>query len=60
MNEFLATIPQEQMMLENDMDHVQNNQKEIWRDIDDLTRRIQALEDRRREENDKNWIEEHK
>mmetsp|Transcript_7517 Transcript_7517/g.9364 ORF Transcript_7517/g.9364 Transcript_7517/m.9364 type:complete len:167 (+) Transcript_7517:89-589(+) len=45
-NEFIR--PEEQKALEGDMDHVKKDQETISKDIDDLTRRVQALEERRR------------
>ena len=45
---FLKSIPQEQKALKSDMNHVKRDQKSIGRNIDNLTLRVQALEEKRR------------
>ncbi len=51
--------PDEQKALEGDMSNVKNDQEMIGKDIDDLTKRVQALEERRRkrEESMNKWME---
>lgn len=58
-NDFLTTIPQQQESLQHDMDYVKGEQKELGRNIDNLMKRVQALEERRkrREEAISHWVE---
>lgn len=58
-NRFLKSIPQEQKALESDMNHIKDNQKTIGQNIDDLTLRIRALQEKRnkREEALSKWAE---
>ena len=58
-NDFLTTIPQQQESLQHDMDYVKGEQKELGRNIDNLMKRVQVLEERRkrREEAISHWVE---
>ncbi len=47
-SEFLSTIPQEQDKMQDNIDHVKIHQHDLGRNIDDLTKRVQKLEERRR------------
>eukprot|EP01083_Nonionella_stella_P027616 76075_1 len=60
--QFVKSIPKETKVLQNDMDHVKDDQKNIGHDIDDLMRRVEILKEKRRKREEKynHWMMEEK
>ena len=52
-SEFISTIPQEQEALQNDLNGVKSHQHNLGRNIDDLSKRIERLEKRRKTREEK-------